>query len=374
MSSPRSEVDPPISKSAFRWWLTTPLVVYAFFRAFTALIVLVASPHTVAGGLAGWDGKWFIDGAVHGWPRHLPMIDGHVAANPIAFFPLLPLVMRAGAWLRLGAQAVGLVISLVAGGVAVVGVGTLAREMTDEARGRRAALLFALFPGSFVFSFIYAEGILISAVAFGLIALLRRRWLAAGVLGIVASASSPVGFAFVLSCALASLVAIRRDRALASLLAPVLAPLGGLGWLVFLWVHTGRLNAWRSTERGGWQSYPSLRYPFHIIARFVFDPTRPTLTGQILFFGTVAGVIGIVLAIKERQPGVVLIYAITALAMALISAPVGLRPRFLLVAFPIIIAVGTRYTGRTFQVIAVLFGIGLCAMTLMTVFSNAVFP
>ena len=357
-----------------RWWLTTPLVVYLVFRVVTIVVVVAASPHTVAGGLAGWDGKWFIEGAVDGWPRHLPMVDGHVAANPIAFFPLLPLLMMGGARLGLGAQGVGLAVSLVAGAVAVVGVGTLAREMTDEVRGRRAALLFALFPGSFVFSFIYAEGIFISAIAFGLIALMRRRWLLAGILGIIASASSPIGFAFALSCALGSALAIRRDRAFASLVAPVLAPLGGIGWLGFLWLHTGQINAWRMTERGGWQSYPSLRYPFHIAAQFLFDPARPTLTGQILFFGTVAGVIGVVLAVKERQPGIVLLYAIAAMLLALIAAPVGLRPRFLLVAFPLIIAVGTRYSGKVFTGIAVAFGVGLCAMTFLTVFSNAVFP
>lgn len=357
-----------------RWWLTTPLVVYLVFRVVTIGVVVTASPHTVAGGLAGWDGKWFIEGALHGWPRHLPMVDGHVAANPIAFFPLLPLLMMGGAQLGLGAQGVGLAVSLVAGAVAVVGVGTLAREMTDEVRGRRAALLFALFPGSFVFSFIYAEGIFTSAIAFGLIALMRRRWLLAGILGIIASASSPIGFAFALSCALGSVLAIRRDRAFVSLVAPVLAPLGGIGWLGFLWLHTGQINAWRMTERGGWQSYPSLRYPFHIAAQFLFDPARPTLTGQILFFGTVAGVIGVVLAVKERQPAIVLLYAIAALLLALIAAPVGLRPRFLLVAFPLVIAVGTRYSGKVFAGIAVAFGVGLCAMTFLTVFSNAVFP
>jgi hypothetical protein len=349
-------------------------VAYGAVRVLSVVIILAAHGHSVAGGLAGWDGKWFLMGAEHGWPRHLPMIDGHVAANPIAFFPLLPLLVGGIAWTGISASVVGVLLSMATGAVAVVAVGILTAEFADLEKARRAALLFALFPGSFVFSFIYSEGLLITAVALGLVMLLRHRWLLAGLLGVVASASSPVGFAFVVSCCVAAGTAIVRRRDTASLLAPVLAPLGGLAWMGFLWSHTGQWNAWRMTERGGWDSYPSLRYPFHIVAQVVFDPLRPTLTGYLLFFGTVAAVVGTFLAFKERQPGPVLSYAVAAEVMALISAPVGLRPRFLLVAFPLIIAVATRFSGWSFRVIAVISGVLLVALTAMAIFSNAVFP
>ena len=358
-----------------RWrWVGVPLMAYGAVRLLSIVIVLAAHGHTVAGGLAGWDGKWFLMGAEHGWPRHLPMVDGHVAANPIAFFPLLPMIVGGIAWTGINASVVGVLLSMATGALAVVAVGVAAAEFADLEQARRAALLFALFPGSFVFSFIYSEGLLITAVALGLVMLLRERWLLAGLLGLVATASSPVGFAFVVSCGVAAGIAVWRRRDVSSLLAPALAPLGGIAWMGFLWIHTGQWNAWRMTERGGWNSYPSLRYPFHIVAQVVFDPLRPTLTGYLLFFGTVAAVLGTILAVKERQPVPVLIYAIAAEAMALISAPVGLRPRFLLIAFPLIIAVATRFSGRTYQVIVTISGGLLVAMTAMAIFSNAVFP
>ena len=89
-SATRATSLPP-SGTRGRWrWVVAPLVAYGAVRVLSVVIILAAHGHSVAGGLTGWDGKWFLMGAEHGWPRHLPMIDGHVAANPIAFFPLRP--------------------------------------------------------------------------------------------------------------------------------------------------------------------------------------------------------------------------------------------------------------------------------------------
>ncbi len=46
---------------------------------------------------------------------------------------------------------------------------------------------------------------------------------------------------------------------------PLLAPLGFVAYMAYLWRHTGEPLAWRLTERGGWHSYPSLTYPFRIV-------------------------------------------------------------------------------------------------------------
>ena len=142
----------------------------------------------------------------------------------------------------------------------------------------------------------------------------------------------------------------------------------------FLWIHTGNLMAWRLTERGGWNGYPSLAYPVHIITEFAFHPLAPTLTGQILFFGTVAAVVGIVIAWREHQPPPVFLYGVAAVVLAAISAPVGLRPRFLLLAFPLIMAVGTRYSGWRYRSILGVEIMLLTLMTLLTLDSFGVFP
>ena len=142
----------------------------------------------------------------------------------------------------------------------------------------------------------------------------------------------------------------------------------------YLWRHTGELMAWRLTERGGWHSYPSLAYPFQIAWKFISNPVGPTLTGQILVAGSVATVIGVVLMIKEHQPAPVFLYGLCAAGAAAISLPVGLRPRFLMLAFPMVVALGTRYTGWTHRALV---AVSIVLWTLMTVLeagSQSVFP
>ena len=359
------------------WIPTTALVVYLVCRALTVAVVAVANRFThnsLLYDLDIWDGEWFLRVVRHGYPAHLPVSGGHVAANPIAFFPAFPLLVRAVSSVGLDPGAVAVVVSGVTGLTAVIAVGLLARRLAGDAAGERAALLFALCPGAFAFSLAYAEGLFLTVVALGLVALCDRRWLAAGLLGAVATATTPVGLAFVAACGAAAAADVLRRRRPGALVAPLLAPVGFVAYMAYLWAHTGTLAAWRLTERGGWKSYPSLRYPVRIVWTFVSDPLQPTLTGHILFFGTVAAVVGCVLMVKERQPLCVLTYGFCAAGLAAISQPVGLRPRFLLLAFPMVVALGTRYTGTTHRVLVAASAVLLAAATVLELASRAVFP
>ena len=354
------------------------LLAYLAARAITLCAVALANVwthHSWVSDLSTWDGAWFLKAVYHGWPSQLPVVDGHVGASPVAFFPLLPLVIRGLADVTgLGAATVGLIVSGLSGLGAVYAVGVLTRHFAGADGAERAALLFALSPGSFVFSLIYAEGLLLVFIALGLLALLQRRWLLAGVLGAFASVTSPVGLAFAASCAVTAIVATWRHREWRSLVAPLLAPLGFLGWMTYLWRHTGTLMAWRETERYGWNSYPSLLYPFRILGKFLFNPLSPTMTGQILFWCTVVAIYLIVLMFRERQPLAVLAYGVSAAVLFAISSPVGLRPRFLMLAFPLTIAAGTRWEGAKFRAALAVSIVGLTLMTVETLTSWAVFP
>ncbi len=375
--------DPPAPPEGWfrrvrRWFLFWPVVAYLAARAFTMAALLVADladHRSLAGQLARWDGTWFLRAAEQGWPRHLPMAHGHVTANTTAFFPVFPIAIR---WLSsattLSPLAVGVTVSAVTGLTAVVAVGLLVRRFTGSVPATRATLLFAVFPGTFAFSLVYSEGIVVTCIALGLLALLERRWWRAGLLGLLATATAPIALAFVLSCAWCAGRAAWRDRRVRPLVAPVLAPLGFLAYMGWLWRHTGALDAWRLTERGGWHSSPSLAYPFRVVVTFARNPLGPTLTGQILVAGTVVAVIGAVLAIRQRQPAPVLIYGLAAAVLAATAAPVGLRPRFLMLAFPLVVAYGTRLRGRVYTGALLVSAALLVAMSWLEFASWAVFP
>ena len=221
---------------------------------------------------------------------------------------------------------------------------------------------------------IYAEGTVITLVAVGLWALGRRRWLLAGVVGALATATSPVALAFGVSCLWVAVAHIRRQHSWRPLVAPLLVPAGFVGYQLWLWRHTGNLGAWRMTEQGGWHSYLSPRYPLHVVAWFFTHPLGSTANMNVMVAGTAVAVVGAAVALRDRQPAPLVLYGITVAALALLTAPVGLRPRFVLDAFPLVAAIGVHLRGRWFWVVAALSAVVLVALTIYSVDSFAVFP
>jgi hypothetical protein len=375
-----------------RLWRVTwrPGAIYLVSRAIVVLtmgVVAVIGGGSLGGRIYRWDSVWYLraSGApwsLHGramaggYPSHLPMFDGHVAANAIAFFPGLPLLIRGLSGLTgMSLFSAGVAISSITGLTATIGVWALVREYAGERTANRATILFALFPGSFVFSMIYSEGLVITGAAFGLLALMRRKWILAGLLGLVATAAAPIALAFVICCAWAAVGAIRRDRDWRSLAAPILAPLGTLVYLVWIWQHTGVVSAFSRTERGGWRSFLSIAYPFRIIGRYLRDPVASHANDTLVFFCIIAVVVAVVIGLRDRQPSLLMLYGAAVGALAILTAPVGPRPRIILDAFPLILAVAVRYqAGWKYRLAVGLSGVLLVAFTAYEVGSFAVFP
>jgi hypothetical protein len=363
-----------------RWsrWVIRPILIYLASRLVTTATLAVTgwvTHRSIPAEVDRWDSVWFLNAAAHGWPTQIPYHHGYAAGSTIAFLPVFPLTIR---WLSavtgMSLLASGMVISEVTGLTAIIGVWRLVRHYADQGAADRATLMVAVFPGTFVFSLVYSEGLFVTFIAFGLLALLQRRWFLAGVLGLLATGTEPVALAFEVSCLWCAYRAISADRDWRALVPPVLTPVGFVAFQLWLWRHTGDLNAWRLTERDGWQSYPSLLYPIHTVATFVRDPVAVTKTEDLLFVGTVVTVVAAVIALRSRMPKPVLIYGLFAAALGLISAPIGMRPRFILLAFPLVAAVGTRLRGRVYVTVVTVSVVLLAAAMAYSVCSYAVFP
>ena len=269
------------------------------------------------------------------------MIHAHVAGNTTAFFPVFPLAIR---WVSSATTLpplwVGVTISAVTGLTAVVAIGVLVRRFAGNEGATRATLLFALFPGTFAFSLAYNEGIVLTCIALGLIALVDAGggWPACWDAG-HGDCTDLLGLRSQL----------RMVRGLGRLEKPQRAPVGGAGAggerlpriHVLARRHTGVLNAWRLTERGGWKSSPSLSYPFRIIWDFVRirqpdhhgpDPVlRNPRRHRRRRAGDPATATG---AGPHLRPG-----RRTARRHLRTCRP---RPRFIMLAFPLVVAYGTR--------------------------------
>jgi Gpi18-like mannosyltransferase len=117
-------------------------------------------------------------------------------------------------------------------------VGYLCRDIYDTKTAEKAMILLALFPGSFVLSMAYSEGLMLTIAALCFVALRKKQWFIAGVLAAMATATRPNGVALVAACAVASLIAIRNDKEWKSIIAPIISPLGFIGFMWFLRLHT----------------------------------------------------------------------------------------------------------------------------------------
>jgi hypothetical protein len=175
------------------------------FRAYDALTDLLF------GAFAQWDSVWFLHIAEFGYDSR----------EITAFLPLYPLVVHGVAVVTRSTVVAGVLVSLVAAGVAAV----LLKRIAGQALGRDAVLLLALFPTAYVFTAIYSEGLFLALATGSFLAGLRQRSLAAGVLGGLAAATRVLGLALVPALLILLWQRQRSWRAL----APVLLVPAGLG-------------------------------------------------------------------------------------------------------------------------------------------------
>jgi Gpi18-like mannosyltransferase len=116
------------------------------------------------------------------------------------------------------------------------------------------AALWAVVPHALVQSMGYTETLFTAIAAWSLFALLRRHWLAAGLLCALAGLTRPTGVALVVATALAALVAVvRRRDGWRPWLAGALAPVGSLGYLVWVGHRLGRADGYLHVQKDAWR-------------------------------------------------------------------------------------------------------------------------
>jgi hypothetical protein len=179
-----------------------------------------------------------------------------------------------------------------------------------------------------------------------LLLLLDRRWLLAGLAAGLATASRPNAIAIVLACAAASLAAIISRREWRSIMAPLLAPLGYIGFQVFLAHQTGEAGAWFRVQREAWDEGYSFGFTaIKGIGNALLHPLDSP--ASILTLLCVAFMLlGLWAMWIRKMPLAISVYTAAVLALMLVPKTVTARPRFLFTAFPLIIAVAAIWPER----------------------------
>lgn len=290
--------------------------------------------------LTSWDGVWYLRIARSGYPTSVqPNVTYEVSDARAAFFPTYPMLVRAVDWVLPGGDSIAAVFTnLLLGAAAVFLAGLLARELFGVRIGERTMILMALFPGSFVLSFAYTEALLLTLAAGCMLLLLRRQWLLAGILAAIGTATRPNGVALVAACAVASFLAIRERREWRSLVAPLLAPLGFIGFMLWLDGHTGERGVWFRVQTEAWGEGTS--FGLTAIRRTLKAFTHPLTSPSDTI--TAVSVVTLLLLLyflwKHRLPAMINAYIAVVLLLMLLPSTVTARPRFLYTAFPLLIA------------------------------------
>jgi hypothetical protein len=323
-----------------------PIAIFAASRAavlvtmWLSTLLVPSAPKTHV--FLSWDASYYFLIITAGYPEFPPN------RGIFAFFPLYPLTSRAVAALPgIGALEAGLLVGAIAGFAAAVTMWGLCNELLGQATADRAIALFAFFPGSFVLSMLYSESVMLALSAACLWALVRHKWLMAGVLAALATASRPNAIALIAACAWAAGAAIIARREWRSLVAPALAPLGILAFFGLLWVRTGEPLTWFTVQREVWKEHVTPLALVHDVRDFVAAPFENTNTTAVIV-GAVICAVGLGLLVRSALPSVLTIYAAAVIALAVCSETLGPRPRFVLTAFPIFFLFALRLRGMAF--------------------------
>ena len=300
---------------------------------------------------ARWDSVWFVAIAQ----------DGYGDGAREAFFPLYPLLLAVGGTLTGQWILAGVVIST---GLAAVALTVLHRLVALDygARVARGAVLaMALHPMSFFLSAVYSESLFLALSVGCIYAARTRRWAWAGVLAGLAAATRSAGVLLLVPLALIWWDA--RARRTEDLVWLVLAPAGLGAYCLYLWASGGDagapfaaqevwfrsfagpfVGAWDglvAAVQGARQLLSGAREPVYF-AKAGGDPFVVARHNIELLAWLLAGLVSLALGLR-RLPLAYIAYVVVALALPLSwpvePQPLMSLPRFLLVLFPLAIAV-----------------------------------
>ena len=257
------------------WWGGSRLLVLGAALALHWL----RGPHGYFGGaifrhtfgaLEAWDGVWYRMIAEHGYL----LVPGR-QSDP-AFFPLYPLLLKVTGTTGLPLGAAGVLLSNLFFLLALLAFDALGREVLPAATARRATLLLAVFPTTYVCSMVYPESLVLASFALTGLFALRQRWLLCAAAAAVAALARPEGVLLVVPVSAClfmswrSLSPEQRGRGIAAVLA---APAAALSFPLYLgWALHDPL-AWTKAQRAWGRSFRP-DGPWHAVENLVQEAGR----------------------------------------------------------------------------------------------------
>ncbi|MER5433908.1 glycosyltransferase family 39 protein [Streptomyces sp. NPDC002588] len=323
--------------------------------------------------LGTWDGWWYLQVAEKGYdPRPLePLAPGGlftVQQNSVAYFPLYPGLIRGVSEISgLSLFGSAILVSVLASFVAVAGIYAVVSALAGVRAGTIAAGLWAVVPGAGVEWAVYSESVFVAIAAWCCYCVMKRRWVAAGLLAFLAGLNRPTSAALIGAVGLAALVTLarresRREHGVAGpVYAMVAAPLGLLTYIAWVGLSMGDLTAYFTLQRKGWAHYFDFgKYTLDVLGNtavghnnYLFPFSVPDLLGvQIVL----ALPFLVALMLRKKPPLVLVAYALASIVTVLGTQQMfGNTGRYLLPVFPLLLAPAAAMSRLKWPSLAVFF-------------------
>ncbi|WKE68038.1 mannosyltransferase family protein [Streptomyces sp. WP-1] len=354
------------------------LALFACVRLAGILAVIVTNAlrgHPLVRTLAhSWDSRWYLHIAAQGYGHKMWITPQGAVQTDWAFFPLYPALIRAlTTVLPLTPGRAALLIAWLAAGVAAYGVYVIGHLLYGRGVATALVGLWAVMPHAVELTIAYTESLFAALAIWALYCVLKGRWLWAGALAAFAGLARPSGFAVAGAVALAAVYEAWRRRGRVSWrlwAGAVLAPLGFLGYVLWVGTQVGNLFGGYFKVQSAWDS----RFDFGVgAARFVkallLHGGGVVYTVALLVVAT--GVLLFALLCLDRPPLVLAVFAGVLILLVLGgSGSFSSKPRFLLPAFPLLIPMA-RALARTWRVRPVQAVLVYGALTLVSLFFGA---
>ena len=325
--------------------------------------------------LASWDGWWYQQVAAHGYHPALVPVPGAtglitIEGNSAAFFPLYPAAMRlTSEWTGLGLYGAGMLVSVVASFVAALGIHAVTARFGGNRAGLAAAGLWAVWPGSGMEWSVYSESLYVALAVWACHAVMSDRWLTAGILTFAAGLNRPTSAALIAALTVAALLALhrRQEHFAGPWTAVLIAPLGLVGYLLWVGNQMGDLRGYFILQKGAWaHTFDYGEQTVDVLTSIAvgrFDylfayPFEDTIGVTVVLLALLL----IPLLIRLRPPLVLIVHTLLTFALILGSQQIfGNVSRYLLPAFPLFIPLAVRMRSLRLPTLCTLLGIAAVA-------------
>ncbi|WP_411099192.1 MULTISPECIES: hypothetical protein [unclassified Streptomyces] len=322
--------------------------------------------------LATWDGWWYLQVAEHGYSPSLVRLGGDglftVQQNSVAFFPLYPALIRmVSESTGLGLYGSGILVSVLTSFVAAAGIYAVISLLAGARAGTVAAGLWAVAPGAGVEWAVYSESLFVALAAWTCYAVMKGRWVAAGLLAFTAGLNRPTSAVLIGAVGLAALVTLarpasRREHGVRGpVYAMLVAPLGLLSYIAWVGWSTGEATAYFTLQREGWAHFFDYgAYTWDVLRNlavgrgdYPFAFSTPDLLSLQL---VLALPFLIALMLRKRPPLVLVAYTLATIVTVLGTQQMfGNTMRYLLPAFPLLLAPAAALSRLKLPSLAVFF-------------------